>query len=84
MVRAYTSKTEAESRERITLTYVNALWHAQWMGGKKRPPSLKELLSTKNKTGMTEKKPAMSDEQMLNTVRQLNAAFGGEVRISDE
>lgn len=78
MVRAYASKLEDERKEKITLTYMNAQWTAQWMGGKQKPPSLQKLLNT------NEKKKAMTDEQMLNKVRQLNAALGGEVRIDGE
>ncbi|MEH7391774.1 hypothetical protein [Bacillus sp. JJ1474] len=74
MVKSYSSKMEADHHEKITLTYVNALWTAQWMAGKSRPPSLDKLLNTDIS------KKEMSDEQMLERVKQLNAIFGGEVR----
>lgn len=70
----YNEKRTFENDEKITLTYINALWTAQWMGGKQKPPSLQKLLST------NEKKKEMTDEQMLNKVKQLNAALGGEVK----
>lgn len=72
MIKAYNARSEQEAQEKITLAYVNANWTAQWFG-KQKPPSLEKILN-----GNKPKEP-MTAEQMLVMVKQLNAAFGGEV-----
>lgn len=78
MVKSYSIKTKAENEERITLAYVNAYWNAQWMAGKSKPPTLEKILYP------NKQKEAMTDEQMLERVKQLNAVFGGEVKSNDD
>jgi len=73
MVKAYANKREEESKEKITLAYMNAMWTIQWLG-KKKPEKLDKILN-----GSKPKEP-MSNEQMLNKVKELNAMFGGEVK----
>lgn len=72
-VEAYSNKKVEESKEKITLAYVNALWTIQWLGDKKsQPKPLNEIL------GIKPEKKVMTDEQMLQKAKQLNAIFGGE------
>lgn len=78
MVKSYSIKTKAENHEKITLAYVNAYWNAQWMAGKSKPPTLEKLL------GSSKQKKPMTDERMLERVKQLNALFGGEVKSNDD
>ena len=74
-VDAYSSKKEEESKEKITLAYLNAVWTIQWLGKKNNHPKpLKEILEG------TKPKEIMTDEQMLAVVKNLNAMFGGEVK----
>lgn len=71
----YKEKREEESKEKITLAYINAMWTIQWLNKKSNHPKpLKEILE-----GIKPKKP-MSDAQMLAVVKNLNAIFGGEVK----
>ncbi len=74
MVKSYSANKEAEHNEKITLAYINALWNAQWMGGGSKPPKLDELLNG------DKSKKSMTDEEMLIRIKQLNDAFGGEVK----
>lgn len=75
MIKTYVKKKEEESKERLTLAYLNSLWTIQWLGKKSNHPKpLKEILESN-----TSKEP-MTDEQMLAQVKMLNAVFGGEVR----
>lgn len=70
--KSYYKRKVAESEERVTLAYTNALWTIQWLGDKKdHPKPLNEML------GVKEEKKVMSDKQMLAQVKQLNALFGG-------
>lgn len=72
-VEGYTSRKTEETKEQITLAYTNALWTIQWLGDKKgHPKPLNEIL------GIKEEKKVMTDEQMLQKAKQLNAIFGGE------
>lgn len=64
---------EEETKERITIAYITALWTAQWFS-KKRPKPLEEILQLQTKP-----KKEMTDEEMLLQVKNLNAIFGGEV-----
>lgn len=62
---------EEETKEKIAIAYMTALWTAQWFS-KKKPKHLEEILQIKTKKQMT-------DEEMLAQVKNLNAIFGGEV-----
>ena len=73
VVKAYAKKKEEESKEKITLAYINAMWTIQWLG-KKKPKSLDEILNG------NKKKKVMEDDEMLAVVKNLNAIFGGEVK----
>ena len=71
----YSKKQEEESKEKLTLAYINAMWTIQWLGKKQnRPKPLKEILEgNKPKVNMT-------DDQMLERVKILNAMLGGEIK----
>ena len=71
-VEAHSKRKKEANEEQVTLAYVNALWTIQWMGKKENHPKpLNEIL------GIKEEKKVMTDQQMLEKVRQLNAIFGG-------
>lgn len=75
MFKAYTRKKEEDTKEKITMAYMSALWTAQWFGKKQNHPKpLKEILKG------TELKKPMTDEEMLERVKVLNAILGGEVK----
>jgi len=53
------------------------MWTIQWLGKRhQHPRPLKEILNNIGK-----EKKVMTDEQMLEKVKALNALFGGEVRV---
>lgn len=66
---------EEETKEKIAIAYMTALWTAQWFS-KKKPKPLDEILQLKVRKEMT-------DEEMLTQVKNLNAIFGGEVVRED-
>jgi len=77
VARAYGKRKTDEFKEKITLAYLNALWTIQWLGKKhQQPKPLKEILATIGK-----ERKVMTDEQMLERVKQLNALLGGEVKV---
>lgn len=77
MVKAYAKRKEEESKEKITLAYLNAAWTIQWLGKKSNHPKpLKAIL------GENKHKKVMTDEEMLAQVKALNAMFGGEIKES--
>jgi hypothetical protein len=65
---AYTEAQEAEMKDRLTLVWLGEYYHRQ-----KRLPSLKNEL--KKISGEADK--IMTDNEMLETVKALNAQFGG-------
>lgn len=70
------NRTIEETKEKITLAYVNAAWTIQWIGKKhQHPKPLKEILENIGK-----EKRIMTDDEMLERVKALNAMFGGEVK----
>lgn len=71
IIKAKNQAKEEETKEKIAVAYMTALWTAQWFS-KKKPKPLDEILQIKHKK-------QMSDEEMLAQVRNLNAIFGGEV-----
>ena len=76
LAQSYISRKKEDTQEKITLAYLNAKWTIQWLGKKKDHPSpLKEILDSIGK-----EKIVMTDEQMLERVKALNAVFGGEVK----
>jgi len=76
MIKTYSEKKKEESKEKLTLAYINAMWTVQWLGKKSNHPRpLKEILESIDKD-----KKQMSDEEMFEKVKALNALFGGEVR----
>lgn len=77
-VEGFNERKEIETKEQITIAYANALWTIQWLGKKSdHPKALEEILG--NIEAVREKK-VMSDIDMLNQVKVLNALFGGEVK----
>lgn len=66
-VEIYNEKKKAEQEEKLILTYLGAYWNRV-----KKMPTLKRIL------GKEEVKKQMTDEQMLERVKQLNKIFGGE------
>lgn len=76
MIKTYSEKKKEESKEKLTLAYINAMWTVQWLGKKSNHPRpLKEILESIDKD-----KKQMSDEEMFMKVKALNALFGGEVK----
>jgi hypothetical protein len=76
MIKTYSEKKKEESKEKLTLAYINAMWTVQWLGKKSNHPRpLKEILEA-----MGKEKKQMSDEEMFMKVKALNALFGGEVK----
>lgn len=65
---SFIEKQEAEMKERLTLVWMGEYYHRT-----KRLPKLSEEL--KKISGQPKK--AMSDDEMLETVKRLNAQFGG-------
>ncbi|WP_066316973.1 hypothetical protein [Bacillus sp. FJAT-29814] len=65
----YNEKRKREDEDKLTLVWLGEYWHRI----KKLPP-LKEVLGHKGKPKQ------MTNEEMLNEVKRLNAALGGEVR----
>lgn len=76
-VKAYSQKRTEETKEKITIAYLNSLWTIQWIG-KKRPKPLKDILDSIGK-----EKKIMTDEQMLKRVKMINAIFGGEIKMKN-
>lgn len=77
VARAYGKRKTDEFKEKITLAYLNALWTIQWLGKKhQQPKPLKEILATIGK-----ERKVMTDEQMYERVKALNAMLGGEVKV---
>lgn len=72
-VDGYSKRKKADSEEKVTLAYTNAMWTIQWLSSNKkdRPQPLEKILDIKKE------KKVMSSEQMLAQVKQLNALFGG-------
>lgn len=66
----YNERIKAESEEKLTLAYLTAYWQRV-----KKMPSLDKVLN-REKT-MTKQK--MSNDEMLEQIKNLNAAFGGNV-----
>lgn len=72
----YNEKQQEEMKEKITLAYLNSMWTIQWLGKRhQQPKPLKEILKNVGR-----EKKRMTDEQMFNQVKVLNAVFGGEVK----
>ena len=68
-VEAHFERQQAEMKDRLTLVWLGEYYHRT-----KRLPSLQKEL--KKITG-EEEKITMTDDQMLQTVKRLNAQFGG-------
>lgn len=64
---------EREEENLITAAYMAAHWAFRWHT-KKPPEPLDKILGKENKP----KKKVMSDEQMFQQVKMLNALMGGE------
>lgn len=65
-VDAYREKMNREQENLITQAYLTAYWQRV-----KKMPNLREVLKSKPK------KKQMTDQQLFNMARALNAAFGG-------
>jgi hypothetical protein len=68
-VEAHFEKQQAEMKDKLTLVWLGEYYHRT-----KRLPNLQKEL--RKITGEEEKTP-MTDDQMLQTVKRLNAQFGG-------
>ena len=68
-VEAHFEKQQAEMKDKLTLVWLGEYYHRT-----KRLPNLQKEL--KKLTGEIEK-PVMTDDQMLQQVKRLNAQFGG-------
>jgi len=76
-INAYSKRQTEQLKEKITLAYLNSLWTIQWLGKRhQHPRPLKEILADIGK-----EKNEMTDEQMFEVVKALNAMFGGEVKV---
>jgi len=64
----YNDKVKEETQVKLRLAYLNAVWTSRFVWAKKIP-SFEEVTKTKNE---------MTDKQMLNVVKQLNARFKGK------
>lgn len=69
LTNAYVERMKREQDQQIIIAYLNAYWHRV-----KKMPNLKDVLHGKEK-----EKRKKSPEEMLEIVKQLNAAFGGQV-----
>jgi hypothetical protein len=73
-VETFTETKTAELEEKLTLVWMGEYYHRV-----KKLPKLKDEL---NKLRQPQK-PVMSDDQMLNMVKMLNAQFGGSVETAE-
>ena len=74
--KAYYERQKREYKDRLSLEYYNAMWTIQWLGKKSQQPRpLQEILDN-----MYKEKKIMTDEEMLEQVKMLNAIFGGELK----
>lgn len=67
-IKVFNERQKQQKEDDLVLTYLGAYWQRV-----KKMPSLKKVLGQ-------EKPKQMTAEEMLNKVRQLNAALGGEVK----
>ncbi|NNV07773.1 hypothetical protein ETC03_15765 [Geobacillus sp. MMMUD3] len=74
VAKSYSEKLRREYEENISLAYMNALWTAQFLFGKRKPPSLEEILKKDKK-----EQRKMTPEQIFEEVKRINAALGGTV-----
>ena len=65
-IQDYNEKQKVLNDEKLTLTWLGAYWQRV-----KKMPSLKQIL------GNNAPKKKMTNEEMLEEVKKLNAAFGG-------
>lgn len=65
----FNDKQLQENEEKLTLVWLGEYWHRV-----KKLPTLNEALGKKD-----EPKKQMTDDEMLETVKKLNAKFGGSV-----
>lgn len=72
IIDSWRERAKREHEERISAAYMTALWSAQWWS-KKPPEPLEKIL------GYTGKPREMTDEEMFELVKDLNAAIGGKV-----
>lgn len=70
----FTQRKKIEIQQRISIAYTQAYWTVQWLG-KSKPKPLKKILQE-----MDRQQKAMTDDEMLAKVKQLNAMFGGEIK----
>lgn len=70
VVNGYTEREKQREEQLVTIAYVQALWTAQWALGKTKPKPLEAILGNRPKKQMT-------DEDMLNAIKKINAELGG-------
>lgn len=68
--RVFNEKQKYEQEEKLTLVWLGEYWHRV-----KKLPTLNEALGKKE-----EPKKKMTDDEMLEMVKKLNAQFGGSVK----
>jgi hypothetical protein len=72
----YFEKQKQDYKDKISLEYYNAMWTIQWLGNKlQQPRPLQEILDN-----MYNEKKVMTDKEMLNQAKLLNAILGGKVK----
>jgi hypothetical protein len=76
MILAYKESKKQDFEQQLTAAYLNAMWQRK---DKLSSDDLKEVINKLNdEQPETKHKPKMTPEQMLNEVKKLNAAFGGD------
>lgn len=72
---AYAENLEAKTKEKLTMVWLGEYYHRT----KKLPTLQSELRKIS-----AEKEKVMTDQQMLETVKRLNAQFGGIVKTGGD
>lgn len=70
--RGYSQRKEVEAKESIFQAYLISRWVWQ------KKINIEKILDAKRK------KRIMTDEQMLNQIKTLNAVFGGEIKCKGQ
>ena len=77
-IQSYNERKMIEYKDKIALAYMTAMWTAQFMFGKQKPPKLEKILDDIDPSSQK----TMTEEEMFREVKRLNAMFGGEIKIS--
>ncbi|RSD21078.1 hypothetical protein [Mesobacillus subterraneus] len=72
-IHAFNEDQKIQSEDKLTIAYMNAYWHRV-----EKLPSLKQVL------GQEPVKKKMTDKEMFNWVKALNAMLGGTIQKGGE